>query len=487
MTNVVIALVKKTKLLVENSTKVVISVVQSSRTKLTSANYQKSLLVYTTGVFFRAIFKEYSELVGIQQLLKFLFNKNTTDQVAIYDGNNKSITSQKIDDTQITDSLSKSVSYYRIYTELEQVTDQKRLLYVKSSSDSTVISDNFVRSLQYNRAFNDITTATDDLNGAAADDQQNIYFFKNTNNLAYIADIFQTEKYYDRIYENSTSVGDLQAVHFVKNNTEYTNINDLLIRILNYNRSFIDLSNIQDTKALVFNKPLVDTTNIDDLFSKEVLYVRNIYEDITATDDLNGAAADDEQNIHFFKTKSEIANIADIFNRLNNYTRYYSDVSDISDSASYLLLKPVSDSYSTTDLVALSLVKAINDSTYITDNYSSIIQYFRSHQENTAVSDTNYLYITKNIFDTVTVLDSVLTQRNSNILDSESTGVYDTASVVVYKPFQEVPTISDFTSKNPGKGPVDTTNATSTGLLVNQSYGADYFKEDYVGVSRTIS
>ncbi len=78
---------------------------------------------------------------------------------------------------------------------------------------------------------------------------------------------------------------------------------------------------------------------------QEFTYVKNLSDQTFVTDDLDGeASAEDDQEIDFVKTRTEIVSIGDVFDRDVAYSRSFTETPAANDSPAKVVGRPVSDS-----------------------------------------------------------------------------------------------------------------------------------------------
>jgi hypothetical protein len=181
-----------------------------------------------------------------------------------------------------------------------------------------------------------------------------------------------------------------------------------------------------------FGEDYVEGARIERIFVAEdnVFDITKLLTDqAVATDDLDGeATAEDDQEIQFVKTRTDLASITDVFDRVVVFVRDFSEAPAANDDQSLTIGKGLSESPSATE----SHTKAVG---------------FNKADAGT-VSDADVLSTGKNLGD------------NGGIIDSQ---------------------VVQFT-----KASSDSGVASDSGNLRSQGYcDFTYFAEDYVGASRT--
>ena len=166
---------------------------------------------------------------------------------------------------------------------------------------------------------------------------------------------------------------------------------------------------------------------------QEFSYVKNLSDQTFVTDDLDGeASAEDDQEIDFVKTRTEIVSIGDVFDRDVAFIRNFSETPAANDSPAKAVTRPVSDSGTASDTFAKTVV------------------YIRDFTESPSTSDSDTI-----TFDAVKSDDGALT---------------------------------DSDVKSMSKSLTESPSAASSGTLRSQGYcDFTYFAEDYVGASRTFT
>ena len=166
---------------------------------------------------------------------------------------------------------------------------------------------------------------------------------------------------------------------------------------------------------------------------EEFTYVKNVSEQIFATDDVDGEASiEDDQEIAFVKTRTEIVAITDVFDRDVAFVRNFSETPAANDSPAKVVGRPASDSGTASD------------------SFSRTVVYLRDFTDLAGTTDTDTID-----FGSVKSDDGVFA-------DSEV--------------------------KSGGKFVTEAPSASSSGSLRSQGYcDFTYFAEDYVGASRTFT
>lgn len=166
---------------------------------------------------------------------------------------------------------------------------------------------------------------------------------------------------------------------------------------------------------------------------QEFTYVKNISDQAFVTDDLDGeATTEDDQEIDFVKTRSEIVSIGDVFDRDVAYSRAFTEAPAANDSP------------------AMGITKSTSDSGTASDTFAKTVVYIRDFTESPSTSDA----------DTITF--GAVKSDDGAFTDSDV--------------------------KSMSKSLTESPSAASSGSLRSQGYcDFTYFAEDYVGASRTFT
>lgn len=121
-----------------------------------------------------------------------------------------------------------------------------------------------------------------------------------------------------------------------------------------------------------FAEDYVEGDRVDRAFVAETNVIdmtKFLSDQVFATDDLDGeASAEDDQEISFVKTRTEIANVTDLFDRDVNYSREFSENGSVGQSAVKLTTKIESDSGAVSDSGNLRS-QGYCDFTYFAEDY----------------------------------------------------------------------------------------------------------------------
>lgn len=554
----------RTLLAAESSAKTVISeILQTGKTSIE----------YLVGKFVTVYFRYFGNEATVQDTTNKVFEKGIADQETVTDSTRRDTAKGLSDVTGTTDVLDRTVLYSRGFTNLAGLTDTHSSQLSKPSTETLSLSDNNSIVNIYNRSINTTVLSTDDVNGAGADDDQNITFFKNTGNLSQVFDVLAFQNTYFRQFDNNSNIYDLTNIGVNKYFYDYNVFADVFDRVVDYSRNPEHLAQLADSTQADVSKSLIDSSNISDNLQSSITYFRQFSSSLTATDDVNGAAADDDQNIIFFKNTSDLFHISDLSEIVNVFDRSFVNEAATADLAQVSLDKPFAEigytsdrldhlfdsqkfegltledlltrtvvfsrsllqTSTTSDILSTSFSKILANTSTLSDSLSFTNSYSRSFSFTSEISDSKNLGINKGLLDSLNLTellsfeidysrqfadlsnisslktisfskninDSILLQDSISELidygklpvdllnitdDVNGAGVDDDQTITFFKNLpSELVNIASTVSKGAGKGVQETLSISSQGILLNQNYGADYFAQDYVGVSRSFT
>lgn len=546
----------------------------TTKTVLQDVSYiGKTSLSYMVGKFVDLYYKIFSDSGQVTDSLSTELGKGVSDSLSLQDSRFNTVGKLIQDTGQIVDQISRQTVYARQYSDTTNIIDATVLGSAKAVGESLSLSDAAGIVNVYNRNIQDNVLATDDVNGAGADDDQNITFFKVTGDFTQVFDSLSFQNSYNRQFSDNNSVSDQDSIETGKFFYEVGNIQDSLSITTGFSRAPEDVSQITDIRYVESTKGTADSLAISDSLTSTINYFRSINDNTTATDDVNGAAADDDQNITFFKITGDLANFIDLVQFVNVFNRAFTDTTNLTDIAQVSSGKNLEDITSLIDVDTIELSKGLFDNNLVIDEYARIFVSSRSFEDVNSVFDSFSYQSSKNISDSGSVIDALsftnLYSRSvsdlSNISDSDSlevgkgsvdslqiadalsftntyfrsvsdqnnitdstgivfsknldeyinlqdsivglldygrvpgdlvnvtddvngAGVDDDQNITFFKNLpSELVNLTSIATKESGKVVGETLNIASQGTLLNQNYGADYFAQDYVGVSRSFT
>jgi len=551
-------------------------VVEGTKTKIAEVSYVgKTAVSLATGLYFLVYSRTLQNIANLtDQINSIVFSKGLEENLPVTDTQKFATTKPLTDSNTVEDQVVKQIEFNRLFDENNLVSEIFNLGSFKNVTEEEQISDIFTRTVQFYRDPQDTVYATDDINGSAVDDDQNIVFFKVVGEGIALQDTPSLSVVYIREFAEEgavTSFPVLGTGKFVYDNSQTSDIFD---RVVQYTRLPDDPVMVSEVLENNYSKTVEpDYFNISDSVSIAFNYYRNFEDQITATDDVNGFAVDDDQNIVFFKNITDQGVIEDTITTEKVFSRQYNDTNNISDIAgldSTKLLehftttddtvklgilkstlddsqisdslnivsqyyrdapetvtlqetvkssteKPISDNTNLTDDLIISIgfirdllddnqisdiwylenLKTLSDTNNITDLFERTVTYSKSIADQSDLSDLLYINSSKNItLDQINFSDTIsfTTNYTRNLTDDvtatddvNGSSVDDDQNITFFKVTSDQGQVTDSSTTEFGKRPQDEANISSSGILLMQNYGADYFQQDYVGVSRSIS
>jgi hypothetical protein len=301
----------------------------------------------------------------------------------------------------VSDSESLDVS--KNLSELPSATDQDVITLLKQVSDSGALTDD------------DLITIIKGLSETPAVAEAHVIAFT-------------------RPVADSGAIIDDQSLNAAKGLTEDPDADDS--NIIEFTKIAGSVTDYDYCDITYFAEDYVEGPREDRAFAAEsnvIDFTKFINEQSFATDDLDGqASTEDDQEIDFIKTRTEIASLSDLFTRVMTFARSFTE------------------SPSITDDPAITLDKPIADASAATDTFSKVLTFNRSFSDSGAMADSEIKDASKNLSENGGIIDSQVVQFTK---DSSDSGV-----------------------------------ASDSGSLRSQGYcDFTYFAEDYVGASRTFT
>jgi hypothetical protein len=181
-------------------------------------------------------------------------------------------------------------------------------------------------------------------------------------------------------------------------------------------------------------------------------------------------------------TFQDSLNVTDNLDRTVQFSRDFTDQSNISDVLDLLMSfsRAATDNFNINESNILDFNKIVPDSAQLSDSISIIIQILYDIQDSLNISDNltyNMDYV-RDFTDQVDITDDV----NGAAVDDDQVASF-------FKITGDQLNLTDTTENVLNKQSQDSLSISNSGTILNQDYinGPDYFLEDYVGVSRTIT
>ena len=264
--------------------------------------------------------------------------------------------------------------------------------------------------------------------------------------------------------------------------------------------SFISLD-----PTFAYNKKPDDVASYTDDLRYDLGYHLN--DNINATDDYMGESnVDDDQTMHFGKTRIDNGSASELFSRVITYDRQFSDAYNGQDSASLGPSKHLTDTTSVIESLVrqVDYVRTLNEiglssediafasSIVLQDNssaselFSRAVDYNREFSELSSSQDSVDLAYTKLSQDAISVETLFYRQVSFNRDFYDLANPSDNISLFASRVLQDNGTATENAVKSSGKINNDSASFTDSGKLFWQGYVEDptYFADDYVGNSQ---
>lgn len=310
--------------------------------------------------------------------------------------------------------------------------------------------------------------------------------------------------------------------------------------ILTAAKALQDQASLTDGERRAFEKAIQDEPSITE--SQVFAIVKALEDGVNATDDVDGADLDDEQNIRFFKVTSDLAAATENIELVADFVRAFSDAGAITDVdvagiGKFLADEAVIDdplsfsvAISRADIglaaeqAVLGLSKALTDTGSVTEAISIAIDFVRSLSDTSVAIEDLSVSIGKSLGDSASVTEVIqlvlsipvilsdsLAASEGSVFDiikkaqdgaeiaeqiaqeitksiADASLVNDLPSLEYATAFDNASSMVDGQIKSPGKIETDASTVADTGSLRSQGYCEfSYFAEDYVGESRTFT
>lgn len=439
-----IEVVGKTKAVVAKTSELVVVAVQTSKIKLLEAvQTGKTAVSFTLGDFLTFIRPYFNNSFTVSDLLGKIFGKGVVDQVNTTDTVDSSVTKVSTDSLNLSDELSRTVEFNRDYTDSTQVGDSLRFAeFTKESGDSFNISDSFARTVVFTRDLLDTVNITDDINGAAVDDDQNVTFFKNTQNSVNFGETLGFENTFSREFVDSFNisqvfsytftkavtpdqftVGDTQYSEVVKTSSDNFNISDSLSSTVEFFRDFTHQVNFSEDRRTVFEKAALDSFNISDSVYTFTL-IKELDSAVTVTDDINGAAIDDDQTVTFFKNTINLVNFNSVVEFVNTFTRDVDETANVSETVSTGVVKNPPEYINVSESVEANYTLTRSNIVNISEDYSRLVEFNRDIVDGLLLSEILSSTLNKDYPDYINISDiiDILKETIYGVSDSYNIG-----------------------------------------------------------------
>lgn len=282
----------------------------------------------------------------------------------------------------------------------------------------------------------------------AVSDDERMDFGKNLSEVPNTTDTFVRVVQFSRVFDEALGVASKADKAITKPQSDTTNTSEQISK--GVGKAPIDeLAAIGDfTRTVVFKRVPVESLGISDVYSRQVNYSRTFNDVVYPTDDLDGEASlQDDQEIAFVKTRTNLAHTSDVFSRTVSFNRAFSDPSAATEQAVIGFGKALSDASAFTDIQSFEIGKALSDTPIFVDTHR---------------------------FDVSKPLADISTAA-------------ELAAKGISKPTSDAFGATDDDTISFGKSQTDPVSTADAGSLVSQGYvdNNQYFAEVYVGTSRS--
>lgn len=268
-----------------------------------------------------------------------------------------------------------------------------------------------------------------------------------------------------------------------------------------FQKAITDGGVISDDLALEFLRGLSDTASIADAFRQEffkpqadsaafsdasVLAIeKGVSDDVRFTDDVDGQASiEDDQEMLFFKSISNVSVVTETFLMVMNYVRSADSSATVVDLISGLFGKAAQSNSSVSDAATASFSKELAEVLSTVDGIAISIDTSRS--DALSSTDAHAISISKLAENSASVADEIFIVRGKNPFDD--TFVSEIRVFSFDKSLGDLGSVSDLFERTAqfNRSLNELTLTSDTGSLRSQGYcDFTYFAEDYVGASRT--
>tara|TARA_R100000231_G_scaffold104750_1_gene77660 strand:+ start:14985 stop:16118 length:1134 start_codon:yes stop_codon:yes gene_type:complete len=363
----------------------ILSAIGFSRAQLSASLSRLQASVTFSKINQAIIFARLQSQVVLGEFIKII---RLSDSVDLSDQESKAVGTSKSDSTSTDDQPRKGFGKaLDDLIELKEnvITGLTKLLSDTASADDDTqvglgksLTDTFgtgdaIQSFQFGKKLDDTARATDDVGGeASVDDDQTIAFFKVTGDIAGADDNLSRVVSFTRAFSDGSGVTDLPSIAFNTSPSDNATFSDDAVisygmnpdenigatdnfsKTVAYTRGLTDSTGAADVfRIRNFSKSLSDTSSVADVFVSQMSFSRLLSDNVNATDDVNGAAVDDDQTIHFFKVLGDSSSVGD--SEVKSTGKDLGDSASASDAGSFIVQGyTVDNTYFASDYVGSS-------------------------------------------------------------------------------------------------------------------------------------
>jgi hypothetical protein len=229
-----------------------------------------------------------------------------------------------------------------------------------------------------------------------------------------------------------------------------------------------DTGQATDLYSAVLGKPFIDAAAATDVVTA-FGFGKQIQDFVFATDDVNGAAVDDDQHIVFFKIISNTSAVFDTITLLATFDRAITDTSQVLDVAALTPQKQIASGAAVGDTISISFLLSY-------DFFNVVL----------VSTDQAELSIGKIIGDSPATTDSIGLVSAYDRLFGDATSATEVVSKTATISAADFVYLSDAVNVLLTTVRADLGLVVDAGQLLAQDYVDDpfYFADDYVGVKR---
>lgn len=235
----------------------------------------------------------------------------------------------------------------------------------------------------------------------------------NSTTLDELAKVF-----FKSLSDDSAAV-DEAVIAFGKVISDSSGVNEQTV--LYFAKSLSDSSSTSDDTTLSVGKELADSTETAEALTFAL--DKYLYDTVYGTDDLDGeSTVEDDQEIHFHKVRSEAAFVSEVFERVVHYQRSYSDTSGATDVIANKVFKVLSDVVTATELLGSELIinESAVDSSGVSETLTAVLA--KVLREEPVASETVAVEIVKPLADTTTGSEVIALSFSTARADSSTIG-----------------------------------------------------------------
>lgn len=207
MSKLLVQLVSVTKTIIEPLSRTAGNISTASRAKLNSIVYlARTTINVTSGLFFVFYNLAFRDSTAVADNKSLDFTKGVNNSSTLTDTKTLDVTKNIQEIASFSDAVDINTSYFRYYSDSYILSDSPNILLLKQTSESIGIQDSLTTVLDRNRTFFDQVAATDDVNGTAIDDDQNITFFTSKSHFCGVGESASFQTNFIRQLIESTNI-----------------------------------------------------------------------------------------------------------------------------------------------------------------------------------------------------------------------------------------------------------------------------------------